>query len=93
MGVVLRVGKQKAFLRNGEWRCANPRLEHDLNETTRVWIEETGGPALRSTDPELDVAQAVAGKVNGRILQHSPADPKVSYHIYLSRRQTTFSFV
>lgn len=92
MGVVLKVGPGKAFLRRGEWRAADPDLEDELNTITQVWIEETGGPPLNAQDPEWDAAVEVARRSGGRILGHSPANRKASARIYFARRQYRFAF-
>ena len=36
MGVVVRIGACKALLREGEWRCANPRLEQRLKMAPQI---------------------------------------------------------
>jgi hypothetical protein len=92
MGVVIRIGARKAFLREGQWRCADPRLELRLNQETDRWISQTGGPDLASSDPEGDVAQTMARLCGGAILMHVPADPKRSSSLYFARRQYSFEF-
>jgi len=92
MGVVLQVGKQRAILRAGEWRCADTKLEEQLNDTLQSWIEECGGPSLNSPDPETDAARAVAGRVKGRVLLSVPANPRAAHRIYFARRQYSFDF-
>jgi hypothetical protein len=92
MGVVLRIGARKAFLREGQWRCADPRLELRLNRETDRWISRTGGPDLASSDPEADVAQAMANLCRGVVQLHVQADPKRSTWVYFSRRQYSFDF-
>lgn len=93
MGVIVGIGKQKALFRDGEWRCASPNVEQTLNRATREWLDETGGPALGSADPELETAKVIAKRVRGRILQHSPADRRLMSKQYLAFRQTRFSFL
>ena len=73
MGVVVRIGACKALLREGEWRCANPRLEQRLNTQTQAWILETGGPALGAEDPEAEVAREMARRHGGVVQMHAPA--------------------
>lgn len=92
MGVILAIGKQKAFFRDGEWRCASPHVEEILNQATQEWLGETGGPELGSKDPELDTVRVIAKRVHGRVLQHSPANLKSMSKQYLAFRQTRFSF-
>lgn len=92
MGVVMRVGKQKAFLRDGEWRSADQALEDRLNGITQSWIEETGGPALTSSDPELEAAKVIARRAHGRILLHTPSDARVAARTWFARRQYKLAF-
>jgi hypothetical protein len=92
MGVVLKVGRQRAFLRGGEWRCADPVLETQLNQTLQSWIEECGGPALSSADPEADAAREVARRVSGKILMSVPANRRQSQRDYFARRQYKLAF-
>lgn len=92
MGVVLKIGARKAFLRQGQWRCADPRLELRLNQETDRWIGETGGPRLGSTDPEAEVAKQMARLCGGVIKLHAQAHPGRSSKLYFSRRQYSFDF-
>ena len=92
MGVVLKIGARKAFLRDGQWRCADLRIELRLNRETERWIGETGGPDLASSDPEADVASAMARRCGGVVGMHVQADPKRSASLYFSRRQYSFDF-
>ena len=92
MGVVLQIGARKAFLREGQWRCSDLRLERRLNQETESWIRETGGPDLASSDPEADVAKAMARLCGGVLRMHVQAQPKRSASLYFSRRQYSFDF-
>jgi hypothetical protein len=92
MGVILTVDRQKAILRDGEWRSADRSLETRLNEWTSSWILETGGPRLDASDPEMEVAKEMARRSNGRILLQSPSNARRSARVYFARRQYTFSF-
>lgn len=92
MGVVVKVGRQRAILRGGEWRCADARVESMLNDTMQAWIEECGGPSLSSPDPETDAAEAVAGRVDGRVLLSVPANPRQAHRVYFARRQYRLAF-
>jgi len=78
MGVVLRIGSRKAFLREGQWRCADLGLELRLNQETNRWIGDTGGPDLASSDPEADVAREMARLCGGVVKMHVQAHPKRS---------------
>lgn len=92
MGVVIKIGARKAILREGQWRCADPRLELQLNRETDGWILETGGPELGSTDPEGDVARTIAGRCGGVVVLHVQAPARRSASLYFSRRQYSFDF-
>jgi hypothetical protein len=92
MGVVVKIGVRKAILREGQWRCADPRLELRLNRETDRWILETGGPEIGSADPEADVARTIAGRCGGVMKLHVQAPSKRSSALYFSRRQYSFDF-
>ena len=92
MGVVLRVGRQKAFLRDGEWWSADPDLEQRLNEITQSWIEETGGPPLSSADPEREAAREISRRAGGRILLHVPANGESASRTWFRKRQYRLAF-
>lgn len=92
MGVILRVDRQRAFLRDGEWRSADLALEQRLNALTAKWIEETGGPGLDSPEPEMDLAREVSRRTGGRVLLQSRANQKRSARVYFARRQYKLAF-
>jgi hypothetical protein len=92
MGVVIRIGARRALLREGEWRCADPRLERRLNAQTQAWIVETGGPALEAEDPEADVAREMARRSGGVVQMHVPAQGGRMQRLYFARRQFSFDF-
>ena len=92
MGVVVRIGACKALLREGEWRCANARLERRLNAQTESWIAETGGPALGADDPEAEVAREMARRNGGVVKMHAPARSVRMRRLYFTRRQISFDF-
>jgi hypothetical protein len=92
MGIVVSVRRQKAFLRDGEWRSADSSLETDLNEETERWVTETGGPALDSPDPEHEVAKEVMRRLGGRVLLQSRGNPRDAARVWFSRRQYKLSF-
>lgn len=93
MGVVVKVGRQLAFLRNGEWRCANRGLETHLNDTMQSWIEECGGPPLDCADPEAVAASAVTQRVKARVLLSVPTNPRAAHRVYFARRQYRLAFM
>ncbi len=92
MGMVLKIGARKAFLRSGQWRCADLRLESLLNQETERWIGETGGPDIASADPEAEVARQMAAVCGGIVKMHVRANQKRSTSLYFSRRQYSFDF-
>jgi hypothetical protein len=92
MGVIVSLRRRKAMLRHGQWRCADPRLEAELNRLTEQWIQATGGPALGSQDPERETALEIARQCGGKLLLHTAANPRRELKAYLSRRQMRFPF-
>jgi hypothetical protein len=92
MGVLVRFGKQKAFLRGGIWISADSGLERQLNGVTKAWIQQTGGPPLHDRDHERTVAREVAGRLGGRILLRVAPPRKQSARVYISHRQMDLDF-
>jgi hypothetical protein len=92
MGVVVRIGRVKAFLRAGEWRSADLRIERDLNQITADWINATGGPPVDARDPDRHVAQEICRRQGGKILLSAAASGKTVFRTYLSKRQLRFDF-
>jgi len=92
MGVVLAFGRKRAFLRDGLWWSADPRLEEELNELTRRWVEQTGGPSLKSPDPEHDAAREIARRSHGRLILHAAAPGRRAHRIWFAQRQYKFAF-
>ena len=92
MGVMVRFGRQKAFLRRGEWISADHELEKRLNAMTTSWIQETGGPPIEDKDHERTVAMKVAGQLGGRIAMRTAPSTKRTAQIYISRRQLDLDF-
>lgn len=92
MSVLIEVSRRKAFLRQGEWRCADRELEDRLNAETRRWIRQAGGPRLDEADQEAGVAQEMARRFGGRILLRlRPREPSHS-QVYLAYRQLELEF-
>lgn len=92
MSVLARFGRRKAFLRQGEWRSADPELEALLNRTTRRWIEETGGPALDDEDHEATTAAYVVALLGGQIVRRVPPPKQATARFYIRLRQLHFEF-
>ncbi len=92
MGVMVRFGRQKAFLRRGEWISADRELEERLNALTTSWIQETGGPPIEDRDHERTVAMEMAERLGGRIAMRITPPVKQTALIYISRRQLDLDF-
>ncbi len=92
MGVMVRFGKRKAFLRRGEWVSSDSALESRLNATTDRWIQQTGGPPIEDEDHERTVANEISELLGGRIARRIPPALARSAQIYISRRQMRFDF-
>ncbi|MBL0156160.1 MAG: hypothetical protein IPP47_03470 [Bryobacterales bacterium] len=87
MGIVVRIEKQKALLREGVWRCADLALEQRLNDLTAAWIVETGKPAIGAQDPEREVASEMIRRLDGVILYHSPTKGREASRHFFKKRQ------
>lgn len=87
MGVLLRIGRQKAILRGAEWRCALPSLEEQLNGFTRAWVHRDAQREELSGDMEAAIAQAVAAKFGGRVLLRSRPRAQAIQQRYMHLRQ------
>ncbi len=92
MSALITVHRQRAFLRQGEWSCADITIERQLNEVTKSWIQETGGPSPWDSNPDRTVAKAVSRIVGGRLLMSIPARNGASGEIYFKRRQLELDF-
>lgn len=84
MAVLVKFRKRKAFLRRGQWSCADPALEAVLKAAYEEWIRETGGPSLSDPYPEASAAAEIARRVGARVLAHVPTRDA---YPYISRRQ------
>lgn len=92
MGVILSIHKQKALLRDGEWRCPDRALEEKLNRWTSAWLLSPQGPRLDSADPEVEVAREMAARTGGRLRYVSRSSPLRSARVYFRRRQFRLAF-
>jgi len=88
----VRVRQQTAFLRQGAWRSADLHLESRLNDLTKKWIQETGGPPVNDRNHEITTAKKMVKLVGGRICRHVPPAAKQSARIYISQRQLDLDF-
>ncbi len=92
MGVMVRFGRQIAFLRRGEWVSANPGLEEKLNRLTRSWIQQTGGPPVNDRNHERTVARELAARLGGRVVRGIRPATKKTAGDYISLRQLSLGF-
>lgn len=92
MSVLLRVGNWKAFLAAGQWTSASARLERSLNDATREWIQETGGPSIHERNQEKAVALEMARRFDGVILQSLRPASRASERSFWAQRQMQLDF-
>ena len=92
MGVYVRFGRRKAFLRRAEWWSSDRDLEERLNHLTRMWIRETGGPPIQDDDHDYSVAREMSARLGGRIASRARPASTRSADAYMSRRQMAFDF-
>lgn len=92
MAVLISIQRQKAFLRRGEWVCADANTESLLNAASREWFLNGGAPALAAKDPERLLADAMVDRFGGRILLQTSPDFRVNRRIYFSKRQLPLDF-
>jgi len=92
MSVLLRVGNWKAFLAAGRWTSASARLERKLNDATRTWFQETGGPPIREPDQERAVAAEMARRFEGEIVLRVRPASRASERVFLEKRQMQLDF-
>ena len=43
---MVRFGRHRAFLREAEWRCADPAFEQSLNDEMDAWMKANGDEGL-----------------------------------------------
>lgn len=92
MGVIVAVGRQKAVLRHGEWRCADRALEKQLNQWTEEWLLSGNAPGLDEPDHEMAVAQEMAERLGGRILYRARTAPQRAVRDFFAKRQFRLAF-
>jgi hypothetical protein len=92
MGVIVALGKQKAVLRRGEWRCADSSLERQLNRLTEEWLLSGNAPGLGEPDHEMAVAREMASRFGGRILYRARTAPQRTVRDYFPKRQFRLAF-
>jgi hypothetical protein len=87
MSVIMRFGARKAILCGARWQAADRALEAALNEATRRWLRETGGPPIGDADPDFTTACVIGIAHGGRIHRSLAANRGSSRDAYLSARQ------
>lgn len=92
MGSLVRFGRHRAFLREAEWRCADPVFEQSLNDEMNTWLRETGGPSLSDPHPDHTAAREIARRLGGRVLLSVKSDRGRAAEVYFDRRQMSLSF-
>jgi hypothetical protein len=92
MSVLVRFGFRKAILAAGRWTSADPGLEAILNDNTRLWFQQGGGPPLRDSDQESAVAAEMAARFDGRITVRLRSASSASNRIFLAQRQMELDF-
>jgi hypothetical protein len=91
MAILLSVSRQKAFLRRGEWTCADSIIERRLNEATEQWFRNRSATAAEK-DVESLIADEMARRFNGRILLRTASNPRINGKIYFLKRQLNLEF-
>ncbi|MEP7365897.1 MAG: hypothetical protein ABI972_21795 [Acidobacteriota bacterium] len=92
MSVLLRIGNRKAFLAAGQWTSASARLERELNEATRSWFQDAGGPSIREPEQEKAVAEEMARRFAGDIAVYLRSASRSSSKAFLQQRQMQLDF-
>jgi len=92
MAVLISIQRQKAFLRRGEWVCADATIESQLNAASTEWFRDGGAPVFGRRDPEHLLAAAMAERFGGRILLRTSPNTRVNRRIYFSKRQLPLDF-
>lgn len=87
MSVIMRFGNRKAILCGARWQAADRDLESALNDATRRWLSETGGPAIGDADPDYTTACVIGIARGGRIHRALATGRGSSRDAYLSARQ------
>lgn len=83
----MRFGNRKAILCGARWQAADRVLEAALNDATRRWLNETGGPAIGDLDPDYTTARVVGLAQGGRIHRALATERGASRDAYLNARQ------
>ncbi len=89
---MVRFGRHRAFLREAEWRCADPAFEQSLNDEMDAWMKETGGPSLSDPHPDQTAAREMARRLGGRVLLSVKSERSRASEVYFDRRQMSLAF-
>lgn len=92
MGIILSLGKHKAVLRRGEWRCADLGWERRLNQWTEEWLQSGQAPSLAEANQELAVAKEMAARSGGRVLYVARSSPERAVRDFFPKRQYKLAF-
>jgi hypothetical protein len=92
MGIILSLGKHKAVLRRGEWRCADLGWERRLNRWTEEWLKSGQAPGLAEANQELAVANEMAARSGGRVLYVARSSPARAVRDFFPKRQYKLAF-
>lgn len=92
MGVILILGRRRAILRRGEWRCADIGLERRLNLWTEEFLRSAEGPGLAEADQEMAVAREMAARTGGRVIHAAQSSPERTARDFFSKRQLPLAF-
>lgn len=88
---MVRIGKQKAFLRGAEWRCASTPLEEELNRFTRSWVQREAPTDDLGADLEQAITREVAAHFQGKVLLRvNPRDASVEKRYFRLRQLDLF---
>lgn len=87
MSVLLRIGKNKAILRGGEWRCSSAPLEEALNRFTRQWVQREASSSELKGNLEDRIADAAARRFEGRVALRLDSQARAHQRQYLNLRQ------
>ena len=92
MSVIVRIGRKKAILCDARWRCADLRLEEQLQASLDIWVQKTGGPPMAHKDPDRFAAEAVSQEIEFELLMCSRPKGRSARSAYLSKRQIRLPF-
>ncbi len=83
----MRFGTKKAILCAAQWQAADTDLEAMLNQATKEWLQQTGGPALGDADPDFTTAMTIGIAHGGRVHRHIASDRASHRTAYVRARQ------